>query len=348
MVNMKKSKKLEKGDKIGLIAPASKQFTKKEPSKVMERTIKFFEEEMKLKTELSKNFKGSFGYLSGTIEERVSDINDFFRRDDVKAISCMGGGHNSNSLLPHLDYDMIRENPKPFFGTSDATALNMAITKKSKIVTYLGTQRGIKRGRGIDYSKKYLKKAVFSSEPIGKIEEPEEIAKDGKSVYRGGNGLVWIYEKENPSEQKERRYIKKYEKIRGGKAEGVTKGGYFDLLTFLAGTEYMPNFEDSIMLLDDMGYSSSYVESRLEKMDQLGILEKINGMIYARPCYMTIRDEDRTFKHVLKEYADKWDYPVFIGPDFGHSYPRLTVPIGVKARMNADKKLFELIESGVY
>ena len=344
---MKKSKKLEKGDKIGLVAPASKQASKKGSSKTLKRTIKFFEEEMGLKTELSKNFKGSFGYLSGTIEERVSDIHDFFRRDDINAISCMGGGHNSNSLLPHLDYNMIRENPKPFFGTSDATALNMAITKKSNIVTYLGTQRGIKKGRGIDYSKKYLKKAVFSSKPIGKIEEPDEIAKDGKSVYRGANALIWVYKKEDPTEQKERRYIKKYEKIREGKAEGVTKGGYFDLLTFLAGTEYMPDFKDSIMLLDDMGYASSYVETRLEKMDQLGILEQINGMVYARPCHMTIRDEDRTFRHVLKEYADKWNYPVLMGPDFGHSYPRLTMPTGVKARLDADKKLFKITESGV-
>lgn len=109
----------------------------------------------------------------------------------------------------------------------------------------------------------------------------------------------------------------------------------------------MPDFEDSILVLGEPEGDIMALEKKMEYLDQLGIFEKINGMVFGRPGKIYLEHKERKLKDVLKTYGDRRDFPILSGPPIGSHTPSITLPIGVKARMNSDKKSFSIMESGV-
>jgi len=150
-----KPPKLKEGDKLALITPGSYISNEEKQESIGNLQVLGFEVEYSDKLMLMN------GYFSGSDKERAEDINEMFERDDIKGILCARGGYGCVRTLPHIDYDIIKENPKVLIGYSDVTALHYGIFKKTGLITFHGPV-GISNYS--DFSKKYFKQVVMNPE----------------------------------------------------------------------------------------------------------------------------------------------------------------------------------------
>ena len=128
-----KPKKLQKGDLIGVISPASS------PDDLSKINLGVnYLEKLGYKVEVGKNVGNYHGYLAGSDEERLADLHSMFKKKDVKAIFSVRGGYGSPRLLDKIDFNIIKSNPKIFVGYSDITALQMAFYQKAGLITFAG------------------------------------------------------------------------------------------------------------------------------------------------------------------------------------------------------------------
>ncbi len=327
-----KPKHLIIGDKIGIVSPSSSiaAFPRR-----LERGIKAIED-LGLKAVLGKNAKKSFGHNAGTAQERAEDINNFFSDLNVKAIICSTGGLNANAVLPLLDYNLIKNNPKFFCGFSDITVLNMAIIKKTGLVTFNGPAILPTFGefeKPLEFTLNYFKKILFSPEPIGKLDYPKEFSEED---------LWWETEDNRPRKMIPATPPKT---VCGGIAGGFLLGGNLNTICIMGGTEYFPDFTESILFLEDEGESTALTERRLVYLEQLGVFNKIKGIIYGRPCHIITESADRNLYDILKDFGGKYNLPILADIDIGHTNPMLTMPLGVTAELDATNKVIKILES---
>ena len=130
-MNIIKPKKLQIGDKIGIVAPAGSVDGKEKALKA-----KLFFENLGYKIVFGKNIFKNNGYLAGTDEEKLEDLHNFFADKSISAIFCLRGGYGSIRLINKIDYDLIKNNPKIFAGYSDITALCTMFLTKANLITY--------------------------------------------------------------------------------------------------------------------------------------------------------------------------------------------------------------------
>ena len=230
-------KKLNKGDEIRIIAPSrSMKILKEDVIKLAIQRL----EEIGLKVTFGKNvmkYKDE-DFKCATIEERIEDLHEAFKDNNVKAIITVIGGYNVNQILEYIDYKLIQENPKIICGFSDNTALVNAIHAKTNMVTYLGVQFfsfGMKYG--FEYSMEYFKKMFFENEKIEVL-----------SSKKWSNDK-WL------KNQEDRKFIDNegMKVINKGEAEGKIIGGNLCTLNLLQGTEYMPDLDNSVLFIEDDG-----------------------------------------------------------------------------------------------
>ena len=329
-----KPKHLKNGDAIGIVSPSSTiiNFPRR-----LKRGIKALEN-FGLKVILGKNAKNSFGHNGGTAKERADDINNFFTNPNIKAIICSTGGLNANAILPLLNYKSIKNNPKIFCGFSDITALNLAINKKTGLITFNGPTVLPTFGefeKPLEFTIKYFKKALFENMPIGKLGCPKEITKE----------ILWWETEDN----RKRKMIPASSPkiVCGGIAEGVLCGGNFNTLCVLGGTEYFPDFTNTILFLEDEEESTALTERHLTYLEQLKVFDKIEGIIFGRLFNLAIDSKDRNLYDILKYFGDKYKIPILADVDIGHTNPIITLPIGVNAKLDASNKTITLTESAV-
>lgn len=329
----RKPNHLEPGDTVGIISPSS---TISPFPRRLKRGIEALEN-LGLNVRLGNNCQKTYGKAAGTPQERADDINTFFKDGSVKAIICSTGGYNANSILPLLDYGLINNNPKIFCGYSDITLLNLAINTKARLVTFNGPTLLPTFGefeRPFPFTIKAFKKALFSTSPIGLLPSSKDISDES---------LWWDKEDDRPSNT---RAVKPYHDVHGGQAEGILLGGNLETLTLLGGTEYLPDFQDCILFLEEMGESTDTVERNLTYLEHLGVFEKISGLLYGRP-YQFEDDNSRTLHSIIKDFASRYNLPTIVDIDCGHTNPMLTLPLGVSARLDADSNTVAITESAV-
>lgn len=320
---------LKIGDIIGIVSPSS---TIKNFPRRLSRGIKNLEK-LQLKVILGKNVKKSFGHNAGTPEERAEDIHSMFANPSVKAVICSTGGLNANAVLPLLDYNLIRKNPKIFCGYSDITILNNAIFHKIGLVTFNGPmvlptfgEFGGAHKLTIDY----FKKALFSNKSIGLLNSTKEFSDEN---------LLWEIKDNRP---KKMRLADRMYGLTNGEGQGMLLGGNLTALCFLGGTQFLPNFTDSILFLEDAEESTASIERKFFYLEQLGILEKIKGMMFARPYQFFIDLKERTLNQILKYFGEKYDIPVAVNLDFGHTSPMITLPLGINAKISVNDSIPEI------
>jgi len=243
--------------------------------------------------------------------EKAQDINEMFIDSDIKAIIASQGGETANALLPFLDYKAIKENSKIFIGISDITVLLNAINKKTGLITFHGND--VKWGFGrkpTDYDKKEFLNTLCKSQ-----------------------------ERDIPSNS-ERKII------REGKATGKLIGGNLSCILKLAGTEYFPDFKDSILFLEEYKPTTEEVEYRLNQLKQIGVFNLIKGVIVGHIEDMKKSDE-REFESILLEITQEYDFPILKTNHFGHNCPNTVIPLGIKAEIDCKNKSIKLLESPV-
>lgn len=295
--------KLKIGDTIGVIAPD--KALKNSDKVYLERATEFFES-LGLKIKYGKYLFSDRNYCAGTPQERANDINNMFLNKEIKAIFTVKGGDMANGVLPFLDFENIKNNPKIFCGMSDITLLLCAINKMTGLITYHCNDY-IYYGKGevTEYDKNEIIDKLFNA-----------------------NNLIHPYN--------DREFINFNEKIVTGKSYGTNVRCLLKLL----GTPYMPNLNNSILFLE--GYKSDIIQwnSLLEQYNQMKVLNNtvVFGYIYQ------LQFEDKN-KYNITDELIKINNKVSIvkTDDFGHKHPNAIIPIGADIKIDCNNKSINIM-----
>ncbi len=312
-----KPKALKKGDIIGLITPGS--FISDEGLQTAIENI----ESLGFKVKLSKNIRKQRGYTAGTKQERIDDLHDMFADNEVKGIWAARGGYGCTGLLPDIDFNLIKNNPKIFIGYSDITALHLAIFKKTGLVTFHGP---VASSKLTDYTRKYVESMITSSNIPPKV-FPSKI---------------------NDEKAEENDFFKA-RVFSKGEAEGMLVGGNLSLITSMIGTEWELDFEDKLLFIEDIGEAPYRIDRMLTQLAQNQDLNKSKGLIFG-----VFDDSDKpedelslTVEEMFEDNTEGIKVPTAYGFSFGHINDQFTLPIGIKAKMNAEIRTIEFLESAV-
>jgi len=316
--------KLKQGDEIRVIAPArSMAILGQDCVELATKRLT----ELGLKVTFGKNVMNADDTMSSSIEDRILDLHEAFSDKNVKGILTVIGGFNSNQLLSHIDYDIIKNNPKILCGFSDITALSNAIYAKTGLVTYSGVHYssfGMKHG--FEYSLECFEKMLMENEEI-KVESSKEWSDD-----------AWFIN------QEEREFIPNEGMfvINEGEAEGTVIGGNLCTFNLLQGTEYMPDLENRILFIEDDGMADSmfYVEfdRNLQSLIHQKNFDKVRGIVIGRAQKNCNMNKEKWIK-LIKSKHELDNIPVIAGADFGHTTPIFTFAIGGSAKIKADKNI---------
>jgi muramoyltetrapeptide carboxypeptidase LdcA involved in peptidoglycan recycling len=293
------------------------------------------------KVKIAPHALNQCGFVSDTPQHRADDINGMFGDPEVKAIIAAIGGDHSCHLLPLLDFDLIRKNPKIFMGFSDITVLNVAIWQETGLVTFNGPALltdFAEYPKMFAYTEEYMLKALCEVKPIGNIVPStwwtEEFLDWGHKadlerprVQRNSAGWTWL---------------------RGGKAEGRLIGGCIESLQHLRGTRFWPEWQDAIMFFEtsEGAPSPETVDSILMDYENMGVLEKLKGLLVGRPMRYT-DEKKQQLREVVLERTSRYTLPIVADMDFGHTSPQLTIPIGCRAGIDVENQRFEIIDAAV-
>ncbi len=298
--------KLKKGDVVGVISPSTPVVSKQE----LTRGMKILES-LGFRPKLGpKALEVHASYQAGTREDRLSDLHAMFADDEVKGVFCTSGGYAAIQLLPDIDWDIMRKNPKVFVGYSDITTLLNPIYEKTGLVTFhgpmiLGLNTETKGGK---YTVKNLK----------------------DTVVKGDTGRMSTFTE--------------WKVLKPGKAEGTLIGGNLNVLLSLVGTPYEPKWDDKILFWEEVEETIEGIDNYLWRLRLAKIFKKIEGMVVGKVTniYSIEGEEDKwsglenppTIEDVITEATKGYDFPILYGVDFGHDVPSITLPIGAKARLD--------------
>jgi muramoyltetrapeptide carboxypeptidase len=310
--------RLSPGDTVGVVAPASATFQTVDIAIARESL-----EALGLKVRIGTHVLSRHGYLAGQDKERAADINTFFGDSDVRAVLPIRGGWGSSRVLPHLDYDLIRNNPKVVVGFSDITALHMGIQAKTGLVTFHGPNG---MGRWDEWSLDYFKRVVFAGEAVS-MENPTKLS--------DRNALA----------QTEHRV----QTITPGTARGRLLGGNLTVLTAILGSPYVPSFDGAILFLEDVGEDLYRVDRMFTQLKLAGVLERIRGFVFGTcaECEPGEGFASLTLEEILGDHIKPLGVPAWFGAMIGHQTPQWTVPVGIDAEIDATKGTVRMLAPAV-
>jgi muramoyltetrapeptide carboxypeptidase len=257
------------------------------------------------------------------INLKIEAIHNAFLDKSTDLIICAFGGFSSINLIDKIDYDLIKQNPKPLFGFSDITVLLNAIYTKTKIHTFYGPLFmsflcEYKR----DYVIEYFNKSLNNLEEYDLLNSNEIIDYNDKDEITRRKNDYWV--------------------IRKGKAKGVVVGGHIPTFNLLQGTEYFPDLNDKILLLEmnelDGINSLNVFERLLQSLKLQHNFDKLNGILigaFHSKCEVTHEAFLSLFDNLLIEM----DIPIIANCNFGHILPIVSIPIGGVIKIETEHEL---------
>ncbi|SIR00037.1 S66 peptidase family protein [Solilutibacter tolerans] len=307
---------LNRGDTVGLVSPSSAT----DDSLGLQLTQEAMEA-LGFKVKTGAHYAGRRGYLAGTDAERASDINRMFADKSVNAVICVRGGWGAARLLPLLDYDLIRRNPKVLMGYSDITALHSAIQAKTGLVTFHG--------------------------PIGAGSWNKFVVDQFERVFFNRELMHYQNKQDAGDELVPRR--NRTATITGGKARGELVGGNLSVLAALAGSSYLPDFSGKILFLEDVSEAPYRIDRMMSTLKLMGALDKISGFIFGEctDCDPGGGYGSLTIEQILDDYIQPLKIPAYRGAMIGHLREQFILPVGGDVEMDADAGTFRMLE-GVF
>ncbi|MEP1742281.1 MAG: LD-carboxypeptidase [Kangiellaceae bacterium] len=312
-----KPKRLKPGDTIGLIAPSSNTWENEEIDFAMD-VLRSFGFKVKPGEHLYKRH----GYLAGEDKQRASDVNKMFADKGVDAVYCLRGGYGSPRILPHLDYDLIKKNPKVIVGYSDVTALLNAIYSKTNLVTFHGP---IAKQNFTDYTLKNFKKVLFSPQANIELATPP------------------VFEAKEGQAEKDNRLIT----VTPGKATGQLIGGNLSLMVKLVGTPFEPSYKNKILFLEDVEEQPYRVDGMLTHLLIAGRLKQLAGIVFGKCTDCEAKGASLSLEQVIQDRLGNLNIPVLKGVMIGHIDDMATIPVGAIATLDASRKRLTLNETAV-
>lgn len=342
---MIKPERLKKGDKVAIVSLSNGMLGEKEFYHKYELGKKRLEEKFGLEVVTMPNTLKGIEYLYEHPEKRAEDLMNAFKDKTIKAIICAIGGDDTIRLLPYIDFDVIKNNPKIFMGFSDTTA-NHFMMYKVGITSYYGPCLICDFAEYVemyDYTEEAVRNILF---------EPKENYEIKKCDYWTKEYIPWCEENINKAKTKISD-LKGYEVIQGkGKVTGELLGGCLDAFPIYNGTEIWPSlneWKDKILFLEtsEDKPDPSLVTFYLRNLGAQGILNVAKGIIVGKPQNEKYYEEYKdVYKKILKEF-NREDMPVLYNVNFGHSSPIGIIPYGVKCELDVDNKKITLLEKAV-
>ena len=232
--------------------------------------------------------------FSGTAKERAKVLMQFFIDDEIKGIFDISGGDVANGVLPYLDYEIIAKSPKMFWGYSDLTTIINAIYAKT------GKESVLYQVRNLIYDHKEEQLRNFQNTFVNKE-----------------NDLFQI----------------KYHFIQQKEMRGIVVGGNIRCFLKLAGTEYMPDLTDKILLLESYSGTVAKMETYLRQLQQLGAFEKTAGILLGTFTEMESAKCIPSIETLVKEIAGKY-VPIAVTKDIGHGTDSKAIIIGKELHLS--------------
>lgn len=304
MVMKIRPERLKKGDTIGIVSPSSPPGREE-----LERSLVFLES-LGLKWKFAKNAKNIHGYLAGTDDERLADLEEMFLDPEVKGIICSSGGYGAGRITERLDMEIVKANPKIFWGFSDITFLHTAIGRDANLVTFHGSMLGPN---------------------IGKDTFQELSGKMFQQLF-------------GPMELHYTEAISPLETIASGVGQGELIGGNLSLLARMIGTKYEIDTSGKILLIEDIGEEAARVDGLLNQLRMAGKFNNVAGIVIGDFANTETKKKwTLTLDEVFDDYFKDLPVPVVKGFKIGHCEPHFAVPLGVPAKLDADEKTLTIL-----
>ena len=328
---MEKAQQVKKGDWIGFFSPSS-PITATSHNR-FERAKRYMEK---------KGFRlvaGSLtgkqdGYRSGSIQERAEELNALIRDPKVRCIMSTIGGMNANSLLPYIDYEAFRRDPKIVIGYSDVTAILLAIYAKTGITTYYGPALVASFGEFqplVEDTFRYFKDIVMEgSKGSGPLAMPARWTE----AY-----ISW----ETQDRSKETQ-VNRWITVQAGKAAGRLIGGNLNTMQGIWGTMYMPEIkEGDILLIEDALKSAATIERGFSLLKISGALDRVGGILLGKHELFDDLGTGRKPYEILMEVLGDRKIPILADFDCCHTHPMMTMPIGAEVELDATNKTVTIL-----
>ena len=297
---MIKPKALHKNSTIGIVSPSYWL-----DGEILSLTSKYFANlGYRLKFGRSNDLK--WGPFAGLPEQRADDINEMFGSSDIDAIFCARGGYGANRVLPLLDYNLIKENPKIFIGYSDITALLTSITQKTSIVTFHGPMLTTYRDSWVEYNYSLMQR-VLTGEKFIKIYSPEGL--ETKILKHGvASGPLW--------------------------------GGNMCLLVNRLGTDDSLNTNGTILFLEDIDEYLYSFERMLVHMREAGMFDNIKGLIFGELKDMKDQEVkfERNIDQIILDICGDLNVPILSNFPCGHGKFQSTLPLSINTEIDTKNK----------
>ncbi len=310
-----KPQRLQKGDTIGLVVPASPVSEEK-----IEKAIANLEGQG-FKVKYTDAIRLRYGHVAGSDEARVKDLHTMFADKTVKAVWCIRGGYGCTRILPKIDYNLIKKNPKIIIGYSDVTALLHAIQQKTGLICFHGP---VGATPFTEYNVEHLTKTLISPSLPYKIEQSKINLEKTTVGYTP-------------------------EVIKSGKAQGQLTGGNLCLLSSMVGTPYQVNFKDKLVFLEDVGEKPYRIDRMLTQLLQSSNLHQAKGIILGIFEDCQPKDEQYSLS-LIQTFNDRFanlNMPILYGFSFGHIQNMCTFPLGINAAFDADEMTVSFLENAV-
>lgn len=311
-----KPHRLKEGDTIGLISPGGAIFNPSDVEVVRETLS-----DIGLKTVLGRNALHRKGYLAGTDAHRAEDINRMFGDSGIDGIIALRGGWGSNRILPLLGYDVIRANPKILMGYSDVTSLLVALYARCGLVSFHGPV-GISTWN--TFTVDYVRRVLFEGEAV-KMANPRHV----------GPPLVQMQDRIHT--------------VTPGTARGRLIGGNLSVLVSMMGSPYLPDWDGHILFLEDTDEEVYRIDRMLTQLSLAGILSRLAGIVFGKctNCEPENNARSLTLRQVFDHHFRSLGIPCWYGAMIGHIGDKFTIPIGVRAEIDAHAGTITLLEPAV-
>lgn len=311
--------KLNVGDTIAVIAPSRSRI---KISDAAQELAKQRFEDLGLKLVFGRHIQEIDTFDSSSIASRIDDLHWAFSDDSIKGILALRGGFNSNQLLRYIDWELIKNNPKPFCGYSDITAINNALLTKTGLISYSGPNFcTFGQKHDFAYTLEYFKRCLMTDESFA-IESSESWTDDDwwedHSPLEPITNEGWLV-------------------INEGQAEGTIIGGNLCTLNLLQGTEYMPSLKDTVLFLeDDCECLPHHFDRNLQSLIHLPDFPLVKGIVIGR-FQKASQTTNEMLKEIIKTKKELAHLPVIANVDFGHTAPMITFPIGGQVKMMSNE-----------
>ena len=312
-----KASPLPEGGTIG-VAAASSPF---ENRSEIDRGVRWYEERG-YHVKLAPHVYARDDFVAGDAQSRAEDVTALFADDEVDVVQMLRGGYGASQVVPLLDYDVVAANPKPFVGYSDVTALHVAIRQRTGLVTFYGlglTSMGAPKRE--EWDKERFLRAMTATEPLGEV----PARPDDPYIGRLGSG----------------------------RASAPLVGGCLWLLRETLGTPWEIDLDGAILFFEDVHAPPWHVDGMLTQLRNAGKLEHVQGIAVGEMHKSEHSDEpdpwlrSRSMEDVFEHHLGPLGIPILHNLPLGHGKHLVTIPLGVRATVDADARTLTIDEAAL-